>query len=124
MIQHHAARFILNKPWIRHHRDSITEMLNELNWPSLQERRKQACLILLYKIVNHLLVVPNRCLPLLNQTATHAHHDQKFNHIQASVNTYLYSFLPRTIPQWNDLCIPNLTSIDLKTFKQLTIPKS
>ena len=57
-------------------------MLNELNWPSLQERRKQARLILLYKIVNHLLLVPNRCLPSLNQTATRAHHDQKFNHIK------------------------------------------
>ena len=97
IIQHHAAWFVLKKAWIRHHRDSITEMLNELNWPSLQERRKQARLILLYKIVNHLLLVPNRCLPSLNQTATRAHHDQKFNHIQASVNTYLYSFLPRTI---------------------------
>ena len=124
MIQHRAAHFVLNKPWPRHHRDSITEMLNELNWPSLQERRKQARLILLYKIVNHLLLVPNRCLPSLNQTATRTHHDQKFNHIQASVNTYLYSFLPRTIPQWNSLCIPNLTSIDLETFKQLTISKS
>ena len=106
MIQHHAARFVLNKPWIRHHHDSITEMLNELNWPSLQECRKQAHRIVLYKIVNHLLLVPNRCLPSLNQTATCAHHDQKFNHIQASVNTY-----------------PNLISIDLETFKQLTIPK-
>ena len=56
-------------------------MLNELNWPSLQERRKQAHLILLYKIVNHLLLVPNRYLPSLNQTATRAHNDQKFNHM-------------------------------------------
>ena len=104
MIEHHAAHF-LNKPWNRHHHDSITEMLNELNWPSLQEHSKQAHLILLYKIVNHLLLVPNRCLLSLNQTATGAHHDQKFNHIQASVNTYFYSFLPRTIPQWNGLHI-------------------
>ena len=58
------------------------------------------------------------------KTATRAHHDQKFNHIQASGNTYLYSFLPRTIPQWNSLCISNLTSIDLETFKQLTVSKS
>ena len=124
MIQHCTARFILNKPWIRHHRESITEMVNELNWPSLKECRKQAHLIQLYKIVNNLLLVPNRCLPSLNQTATRTHHDQKHNHIQASVNTYIYSFLPRTIPQWNNLCIPNLTSIDLETFKLLTIPKS
>ena len=65
MIQHRAARIVLNKPWNRHHRDSIIDMLNELNWPSLQECRKQARLILLYKIVNNLLLVPNRCLPSL-----------------------------------------------------------
>ena len=47
MIQQQAA---LNKPWNRHHHDSITEMLKKLNWPSLQECRKQARLILLYKI--------------------------------------------------------------------------
>ena len=40
MIQHCTARFILNKPWIRYHCGSITEILNELNWPSLQECRK------------------------------------------------------------------------------------
>ena len=51
-----------------------------------------------------------------------AHHDQKFNHIQSSVNMYLYSFLPRTIPHWNNLCIPNLSTIDLETFKQSTAP--
>ena len=63
MIQHRAARFVLNKPWNRHQRDSITDMLKELNWPSLQDRRRHARLILMYKITNHLLFVPYRCLP-------------------------------------------------------------
>ena len=94
MIQHRAARFILGTDTTM----TVSQIyyVNELNWPYLQEYRKQAHLILLYKIVNHL---PNHCLPSLNQTATYAHRDQKFNHIQASVNTYLYSFLPRIIPQ-------------------------
>ena len=35
MVQHRAARFVLNKPWKRHHHNSITEILQELNWPSL-----------------------------------------------------------------------------------------
>ena len=30
MIQHWAARFVLNQPWNRHHRDSISEMLQSL----------------------------------------------------------------------------------------------
>ena len=87
--------FVLNKPWNRHHHDSITEMLQELNWPSLQQRRKQARLILLYKIVNNLLFVPSHCLPSLNLSVTRAHHDQKFHQIQSSINAYLYSFLLR-----------------------------
>ena len=98
-IQHCAARFVLIKPWIRHHCDSITKILNELNWPSLQERRKQARLILLYKIVNPLLLVPNRCLPSLNQTATRAHHDQKFNHNASfSKHLSLFFFYPELFP--------------------------
>ena len=59
MIQHRAARFVLNRPWKRHQRDSITDMLRELNWPSLQDRRKYARLILMYKVVNRLLIVPD-----------------------------------------------------------------
>ena len=89
MIQHRAAHFVLNKPWNRHQRDSITDMLKQLNWPSLQERRKQSCLTLMYKIVNHLLIVPDRCLPTPSPiTRTHAHHPQKFLHLQSTVDTY------------------------------------
>ena len=48
MVRHGVARFVLSKPWNRHHHDSNTEILQELNWPSLQQCRKQARLILLY----------------------------------------------------------------------------
>ena len=42
MIQHRAAHFISNKPWHRNERDSIIQMMSELNWPTLQHRRKLA----------------------------------------------------------------------------------
>jgi len=43
-IQHHATRFVLNRPWKHYHYDSISDMymLTSLNWPSLQLRRKNA----------------------------------------------------------------------------------
>ena len=63
MIQHRAARFVLNQPWNRQHRDSISELLQNLKWPSLQARRKQARLIFLFKILNGLICIPNQCLP-------------------------------------------------------------
>ena len=59
MIQHRAARFVLNQPWNRQHQDSISEMLQNLKWSSLQVRRKQARLIFLLKILNGLICIPN-----------------------------------------------------------------
>ena len=53
MLQHRAVRFVMNKPWYRKcHNGSITKILAELHWPTLQNRRKQARLILMLKIVN------------------------------------------------------------------------
>jgi len=55
MVQHGAARFVTGKPWKRDQRDSI---LRSLDWSTLQKRRKQASLVLLYKILNDLLPIP------------------------------------------------------------------
>ena len=76
MLQHRAARFVMNKPWYRHqHNVSITKILAELHWPTLQNRRKQARFILMFKIVNGNLIVPTRCLPLPpTVTCTRANH--------------------------------------------------
>ena len=64
MLQHRAAHFVMNKPWYRQrHNVSITKILAELHWPTLQDR-KQACPLLMFKIVNGNLIVPARCLPL------------------------------------------------------------
>jgi len=55
---HIVLPVLSNKPWNRHQGDSITDMLKELNWPSLQDHRKHARFILMYKIASHLLIVP------------------------------------------------------------------
>ena len=39
MVQHRAAHFVLGKPWRRYETDSITNMLNQLNWTTLEKRR-------------------------------------------------------------------------------------
>ena len=40
MIQHHTARFVLNKPWLRsnQHHDGITGLSTHLQWPSNKDR--------------------------------------------------------------------------------------
>ena len=120
MLQHRAARFVMNKPWYRHqHNVSITKILAELHWPTLQNRRKQARFILMFKIVNGNLTVPTRCLPLPpTVTCTRANHSLKYAHLQSNMDVYRYSFLPRTIPQWNNLQIANIETLTLITFKE------
>ena len=56
MVQRRAARFVKS----RYKRtDSVTAMLDELGWPILSKRRKDARLILIYKIINNLAQVPH-----------------------------------------------------------------
>ena len=114
ILQHRAARFVLNKPWRRNHRDSITGMLMTLIWPLLENRRRHSRLILLFKFVNKLIHIPTQYLPVPSPlTTTRANHDQKFMQQYARMDRYLYLFLPRTIPDWNNLNIENLGNCNL-----------
>ena len=94
----------------------LPKMLAELHWPTLQNRRKQARLILMFKIiVNGNLMVPACCLPQLPTiTCTRANHSLKYAHLQSDMDIYRYSFLPRTIPQWNNLQIANIETLTFK----------
>ena len=50
-----AVRFICGN----HNReDSVTNMRQESGLPSLEERRKQSCLTMMYKVVNHHTAIP------------------------------------------------------------------
>ena len=66
MAQHRAARFILKQPWRRNVRDSISEMLESLKWPALEQRRKCARLTLLYKIIHDFIKIRTDYLPILS----------------------------------------------------------
>ena len=116
MLQHRAARFVLlYKPWRRNHRHSITDMLMILKWPSFENRRRHSCLILLFKLVNKLIYIPTQYFPVPSPlTTTRANRDQTFMQQYARTNRYLYSFLPRTIPDWNNLNIEDLSNCNLK----------
>ena len=48
---------------------------------------------------------------------TRAQHPLKIQQLQSKIDIYKYSFLPRTIIQWNCVEIPNLDTMDLETFK-------
>ena len=50
-------------------------------------------------------------------TITRANHNQKLMQLYARTNQYHYSFLPKTIPDWNNLDTEDLANCDLDSFK-------
>ena len=118
MIQHRAAHFVLNRPWTRGHHDSITEMLCTLEWTTLETQRSHSHLLLLFKILNHHISIPDWYLPVRNPSQiTRCNHLVKLSRPYARTDIYLHSFYPRTIQQWNSLNISNLHQLNLQEFK-------
>ena len=76
-------------------------MLEQLTWTLLSNRRENSCLILFYKIMNNLAVVPHSCLE--NDVRTRKKHSQKFRHIGYNIDPYGQSFFPNCISAWNGL---------------------
>ena len=102
IVQRRAARFVCNN---YRGEASVTTMLDELGWRSLKQRRADQRLIILYKTVNNLVVVDlsNELIPLMRHSRNS--HAKSFRiPYEKKIKTYLqYSFLPRTIKQWNGL---------------------
>jgi hypothetical protein len=79
---------------------SVSTMLNQLHWTTLQERRAQAKACMMYPVVNQLIDIPSQILvptrydnvtlsPLASSTTT-----LSLNHLQFSdVKTALHIFL-------------------------------
>ena len=99
-VQRRAARWVLND---YNRFNSVTAMLQQLSWPSLESRRKIFRLQTLFKIIHHdyALLIPYYYLPMTR--STRQYHPRRF--ILPNSNTLFYqqSFYSRTIHDWNNL---------------------
>ena len=121
-VQRRSARFVLNR---YKQTTSVTNLLSHLGWTSLQSRRKIARLTMLYKILNNMAEVdfgrlnktqePKVRAPAKRDRRAHSH---QLARIQCLRNYRRHSFLPRTIPDWNDSlpeAVAGATSLDVFT---------
>ena len=85
-------------------RSSVTEMLENRGWGSLEQRRTDARLSLFYGIVYAgLVAIP---MPEYIEAKTRFSrncHSMKFRQVHTSRNFYKYSLFPQAIVQWNAL---------------------
>ena len=111
MMQRRAARFVKGRYGIY---ESVTQMLKELTWVALSKRYENTRLILFYKIINNLAMVPHSCLEKADRH-TRKKHSMKFRHIGYNVDSYGQSFFPKNISAWNGLAqeIAEANTLDL-----------
>ena len=68
MVQNNAARFITNTYFKKgkFEKHSITKILNDLNFSTIEERRIKARLTMAYKILNGFVILESNMLPKNN----------------------------------------------------------
>ena len=116
-VQRKAARFCLNN---YQPTDSVTGMLRDLGWFSLETRRTIARSNLMYKVCHGTVDIDKNSYlrPHSNcRVKTRSSHDYKLLDINATKDIYFYSFFPRTLRMWNKLPKGIVESNSLETFK-------
>ncbi len=101
MVQHRAPRCILNR---HHNTRSVKGMLEDLQWRTLEQRRTDCRLVLLFQIIHGLVQIPpaNYLQPSLN-TTSRKNHNYTYPQCSTRTNYFKYSFFPYTTVIWNNL---------------------
>ena len=100
MVQRRAIRWTLSNYSVY---ESVTDIKQSLGWRSLEQRKADARLCMLYKIVHGIIAIP---LPPYFQQLTRMtrhSHPLALRQINTSANFYKYSFFPLAVVQWNRL---------------------
>jgi len=102
-IQRQAARFVVNN---YRRRESVTAMLQNLKWTSLEKRRQAASLVMMYRIHHQQVAIdPSHYLTPLVEVGVGARLYQPliYQVIRSRIQIYEFSFFPRTVNWWNQL---------------------
>ena len=114
MVQCRAARYVLR---MHHNTSSVTVMFKSLNWRSLENRRKDMHLCMMYKIDRGLVAISKDSRLTSQKRPTRHSHSQAFQTITCGTEKRRMSFFPRTVRDWNVLP-PDIPDLDtLEAFK-------
>ena len=115
-VQRTAARWTCRR-W--RNTSSVGEMLDELEWPSLESRRERSSLTFFYKIHSGTVSLDKDkyLTPAPNLRHTRASHESQYTRPFAYSDALKNSFFPRTIPVWNSLPSSVVLSKTIEEFK-------
>lgn len=115
MVQRRAARYVTGR---YRRRSSVGEMLEELNWQTLEERRRTQRLSMMYKITHGLVAInPHEHMKSSLRASKRVNNSLSYQIPSARTDCYNFSFFPRTIRDWNTLPNNIATSQSIDSFK-------
>lgn len=114
MIQRRAARWTLSR---YHNTSSVSDMVDQLGWRSLQDRRTDACLCMFYKMCHGLVTIGPQCCTSLASRPSRYSHPLRYIPVVATREVFRYSFYPQTIFVWNALPAPVVAAPTLDAFR-------
>ena len=101
---------------------SVTAMLADLEWNTLQQRRMQSKTVMLYRVVHQLVSIP--VTPFLIPIRASRGHNMRYAIPRSTVNAHLCSFFPSAIRTWNKLPASTVSAQSLETFRDQLPPGS
>ena len=109
-VQRRAARWVTRD---YQYTSSLSKMRQDLNWRTLDQRRIDSRLVLLYKVTYDLVAIPASDYPIRNTRPSSSNHPIAYRQITTLKDFYKYTFFPRTIIHWNALRhhIPTLPTL-------------
>ena len=114
MVQRRAAPFVKSDFDKKH---SVTDILHDLQWQTLSERRAHSKTIMMYRIVFGLIAIPSGppiFLPLGSSTRGH---NLLFLQPHCRILAYQNSFFPSGIRLWNHLPASVVSTVSLDQFR-------
>ena len=103
-VQRRSARFVCNK---YSRTESVTSMLDDLEWPPLQQRRAESRLALFHRIVNGTVDIDSAVLMKESRRPSRKANKVQYMRHSSKKESYKYSFVPRSIVQWNNILAPD-----------------
>ena len=113
-VQRRAARYVLNDYSTRTP-GCVSNMVNQLQWDSLETRRRSDRLKMLYKIQHGLVdIQPDS---YIQQGDRRTRREHRLYQERIGNEIYNHSFFPRTIRDWNTLPSQTTSAPTLEGFK-------
>ena len=114
-VQNEAARIVAGATKLC----NIKNLLRELNWDTLEARRKKHRLILFFKMYHHMTPsYISDLIPSKSQTTHFLRSTGDVPSINSRTQSYNSSFLPATIHDWNNLPFQTRNSTTISSFKR------